>query len=158
MIHRAAVITEARSWIGTPWHHHQSTKGVGCDCIGFVRGVARGIGLADPFDTPAGMKYRGYAKTPEPAALLAACAEFLIPVPRAAALPGDVLVFRIGNDPMHFAILSDRVVDGKVLPHMIHAYALATREAPAGKVVENRIDAAHWEPKIVGAHRIAGVA
>ncbi len=34
------VIAEARTWLGTPWHHQASVKGVGCDCIGFVRGVA----------------------------------------------------------------------------------------------------------------------
>ena len=36
-----AIIAEARSWLGTPWHHQASLKGVGCDCIGFVRGVAK---------------------------------------------------------------------------------------------------------------------
>ncbi len=37
---RAALLTEARTWIGTPWHHQAAVKGAGCDCIGFVRGVA----------------------------------------------------------------------------------------------------------------------
>jgi hypothetical protein len=40
MFTRDAVIAEARSWLGTPWHHQASLKGVGCDCIGFIRGVA----------------------------------------------------------------------------------------------------------------------
>jgi cell wall-associated NlpC family hydrolase len=31
---REAVIAEARTWLGTPWHHQASLKGVGCDCIG----------------------------------------------------------------------------------------------------------------------------
>jgi hypothetical protein len=37
---RAALIAEARTWIGTPWHHQAAVKGAGCDCIGFVRGAA----------------------------------------------------------------------------------------------------------------------
>ena len=29
-------------WIGTPYRHQASLKGVGCDCLGLVRGVWRG--------------------------------------------------------------------------------------------------------------------
>ena len=37
------VIAEARSWIGTPYRHQASLKGVGCDCLGLVRGVWRAL-------------------------------------------------------------------------------------------------------------------
>jgi NlpC/P60 family putative phage cell wall peptidase len=33
------IVEKARDWIGTPYHHQMSLKGVGCDCIGLVRGV-----------------------------------------------------------------------------------------------------------------------
>lgn len=33
------IVAIARSWIGTPYHHQAAVKGVGCDCIGLVRGV-----------------------------------------------------------------------------------------------------------------------
>ena len=33
------IVETAREWIGTPYHHQASLKGVGCDCIGLVRGV-----------------------------------------------------------------------------------------------------------------------
>jgi NlpC/P60 family putative phage cell wall peptidase len=33
------VVTIARSWIGTPYIHQASLKGVGCDCLGLLRGV-----------------------------------------------------------------------------------------------------------------------
>jgi cell wall-associated NlpC family hydrolase len=29
------IIAAARSWIGTPYCHQASLKGVGCDCSGF---------------------------------------------------------------------------------------------------------------------------
>ena len=35
------IIELTRGWIGTPYHHQASLKGVGCDCIGLVRGVYR---------------------------------------------------------------------------------------------------------------------
>ena len=40
-ITRDAIVAEARAWIGTPYRHQASLKGVGCDCLGLVRGVWR---------------------------------------------------------------------------------------------------------------------
>jgi cell wall-associated NlpC family hydrolase len=39
VISRSAIVAEARTWIGTPYRHQASLKGVGCDCLGLVRGV-----------------------------------------------------------------------------------------------------------------------
>lgn len=33
------VVNSARQWLGTPYHFQQSKKGVGCDCLGLLRGV-----------------------------------------------------------------------------------------------------------------------
>lgn len=41
MVTREAVIAAARSWLGTPYHHQASRKGVGCDCLGLIRGIWR---------------------------------------------------------------------------------------------------------------------
>lgn len=38
---RERIVAEARSWIGTPYRHQASLKGVGCDCLGLVLGVWR---------------------------------------------------------------------------------------------------------------------
>ena len=38
---RAQITTLARGWLGTPYHHQASLKGVGTDCIGLVRGIYR---------------------------------------------------------------------------------------------------------------------
>ena len=40
---RAAIVAEARAWIGTRYRHQASVKGVGCDCLGLVRGVWRAL-------------------------------------------------------------------------------------------------------------------
>lgn len=37
--HQNKIINLTRSWIGTPYHHQESVKQVGCDCLGLVRGV-----------------------------------------------------------------------------------------------------------------------
>jgi NlpC/P60 family putative phage cell wall peptidase len=36
-----AVVKAARGWLGTPYRHQASRKGVGCDCLGLVLGVWR---------------------------------------------------------------------------------------------------------------------
>src|SRR5690242_12458263 len=40
---RTRIIAEARAFIGTPYRHQASLKGVGCDCLGLVRGVWRAV-------------------------------------------------------------------------------------------------------------------
>ena len=42
------ILTEARSWIGTPYRHQASLKGIGCDCLGLLRGVWRGVMGEEP--------------------------------------------------------------------------------------------------------------
>ncbi len=37
------VVEIAESWLGTPYRHQASLKGVGCDCLGLVRGIWREI-------------------------------------------------------------------------------------------------------------------
>ena len=34
------VVKEARTWIGTPFVHQGRTKGLACDCLGLMIGVA----------------------------------------------------------------------------------------------------------------------
>lgn len=40
---RQIIVAETRDWIGTPYRHQASLKGVGCDCLGLVRGVWRAV-------------------------------------------------------------------------------------------------------------------
>jgi NlpC/P60 family putative phage cell wall peptidase len=85
-------VAEARRWIGTPYCHQASVCGVGCDCLGFVRGVWRAVCGAEPEDLPAYTPDWGEVATSEH--VLDAARRHLLPVAQAGALPGDVLVFR----------------------------------------------------------------
>ncbi len=51
-ITRASIVAVARSWIGTPYRHQASLKGVGCDCLGLLVGVWRELGGAMPEKLP----------------------------------------------------------------------------------------------------------
>jgi NlpC/P60 family putative phage cell wall peptidase len=42
---RAQIIEEARTWIGTPYHHNARSKGVGVDCVQFIIAVYNACGL-----------------------------------------------------------------------------------------------------------------
>jgi cell wall-associated NlpC family hydrolase len=48
---RSAVIDEAISWIGTPYHHRAAIKRVGVDCGQLAIAVYAGAGIVQWFDT-----------------------------------------------------------------------------------------------------------
>ena len=50
---RAEIVAAARSWIGTPYRHQASLRGVGCDCLGLLRGVWREVVGDEPEAAPA---------------------------------------------------------------------------------------------------------
>ncbi|MGJ3231307.1 MAG: NlpC/P60 family protein [Oceanicaulis sp.] len=108
---RAAILREARSWIGTPYRHQASVKGAGCDCLGLVRGVWRAVLGPEP-ETPG--PYRpDWAERGAGETLLEAARRRLIVLDGSGA-PGDVLLFRYapGCPAKHCAILSgpDRMI------------------------------------------------
>lgn len=49
----AHVLGIAESWIGTPYRHQGATRGVGCDCLGLVRGIWRELYGEEPEVVPA---------------------------------------------------------------------------------------------------------
>jgi len=114
-----AAVVAARAWLGTPYRHQASVKGVGADCLGLVRGVWREVAGAEPEQTPA--YSADWAEVGGREALLEAAGRWLRPVPVADMRAGDVLLFRMspGAAAKHCAILS---CAGAPEPKMIHAY------------------------------------
>ena len=114
-----AVVAAARGWLGTPYRHQASMKGVGADCLGLVRGVWREVTGEEPETVPA--YSADWAEVGGEETLLEAAGRWLKPVPMTAMRAGDVLLFRMspGAAVKHCAILSD---PGGPEPRMIHAY------------------------------------
>ena len=114
---RAAIVAEARSWIGTPYRHQASLKGVGCDCLGLVRGVWRAVLGPEPETIPGYTCDWGEVGAEEP--MLAAACRHLIEIDPAEAGAGDVLVFRMrsGRVAKHAGILSGCALPAPALPH-----------------------------------------
>ncbi len=46
----AAIVAAARSWIGTPYHHHARVHGVGVDCAQLLLAVYQPFGIAADID------------------------------------------------------------------------------------------------------------
>lgn len=95
MILSSLIVAEARGWIGTPYRHQASLKGVGCDCLGLLRGVWRGVFGTEPESpppyTPDWAEASGKAGGD---ALLLAARRHLHEIPLSHADAGDVLLFR----------------------------------------------------------------
>jgi len=96
----------ARQWIGTPFHHQASVMGVGCDCLGFVRGVYRQCGGAQSIAIP---NYGLFWSERGQFNLRDSLSEHLHLIPRGDAMVGDILLLRMrfGGSPRHLAVLSD---------------------------------------------------
>jgi len=107
MVTRDAIVKAARSWLGTPYHHQASVKGVGADCLGLIRGIWRELYGPEPEAMPAYTRDWGDASGAE--SLLDAARRHLVALAAVnAADEGDVLVFRMreGGVAKHAGILA----------------------------------------------------
>ena len=89
---REAIVAEARGWIGTPYCHQASLRGVGCDCLGLARGVWRAVVGPEP-ETP-GAYTPDWAEASGEERLALAGERHFARVEPDAFEPGDVLLFR----------------------------------------------------------------
>ncbi|MDB6181513.1 peptidase [Paracoccus fistulariae] len=113
------VVELARGWIGTPYQHQASLRGVAADCLGLIRGLWRDLYGAEPEIAPAYSPDWGEVGRTE--VLMQAAVRHLLPLPADADLePGQVLLFRMrqGAIAKHLGVIS-QVGD---LPRFIHAY------------------------------------
>lgn len=123
-INRDRVVTEARKWIWTPYHHQADVLGAGVDCIMLVVRAFVDSGMTEPIDP------RPYAdewflhRSDELylAGITSRCVEVQ------AARPGDVMLFRWGRCYSHGGIVT--LTNPLTI---VHAYQ------PAGRVIEEAV-------------------
>ncbi len=103
-----AIVAAARSWIGTPYLHQASVKGVGCDCLGLLRGVWRELRGAERDLQQSSSP--DWAEATGEETLYKALSRHLREIPRAALAPGDIALFRMmPNSPAkHCGIVAAR--------------------------------------------------
>ena len=109
---RAAVVAEALSWLGTPYHHRAKLKGVGVDCAQFVLAVYAAVGLVQDFDTgDYPPDWHLHRETERYMAIVRRLAGEIEP---ADLKPGDVILFKFGRTFSHGALVT-------TMPQIIHA-------------------------------------
>jgi len=140
---RSAIVAEARTWIGTPYRHQASLKGVGCDCLGLVRGVWRTLVGDEPERAPPYAP--GWAEATGAEALAEAAVRHLVAIDCNAIREGDVLLFRwrAGMPAKHAAIVTAAAT-------MVHAHE--------GAVVAEVALAPWWRRRLAYAFQFPGVS
>lgn len=116
------IVPEGRTWLGTPYRHQHQRRHVAVDCVGLIIGVGEGLGVlhitAADFS-----RYAAYGRTPNPARMGEAMAQFLVPMAVSReTLPRDGSICWMGwrdHLPMHLGIVST-LPDGR--RGLIHAY------------------------------------
>jgi len=111
----ARIVKAARRWLGTPYHDQASVRGVGCDCLGLIRGVWREVLGDEPMPVPP--YSRDWGETGPVEVLAEAARAAMIELPIEDARTGDVVLFRMraGAIAKHAGILSPS-------QRFIHAY------------------------------------
>ena len=141
MITKEDVVTEARKWIGTPYHHQGRLRGIGVDCIGLLFGVGAKLGIRNR-DKDSYKRYR--RRPPKGAGMLLDLDETCgarIDDPQS----GDIAVFWMNASSkraQHIAIVSDR--------GLIHTHSRV------GKVVEHRFSD-WWRERLICGYRFPEV-
>lgn len=108
---RLAVLSELKTWIGTPYHHLARVKGAGVDCVQLLIGAYQGAGLIGKVETGE------YSRTWHLHQNEEKYLERLMPwaKPTDNPLPADIALFTFGRTVSHAGILVD-------YPVMIHSY------------------------------------
>ncbi len=143
------IITQARTWIGTKYHHQgrlkKSAKGPGgCDCLGLVIGVIDELGMQDGDSNPlAAADEFNYSMYPEQGRLVRSISQHLRSIPLEKRRVGDLLLFRTFKDPQHVGLMTEYPSGGDGLIHC---------NSSAGAVVEQPL-AETWERMLTHVYR-----
>lgn len=134
---RAAVAEEARSWIGTPFHHAARIKGAGVDCAQLLLAVFIGCGLlAEPAIDPYPPQWFLHQDRERMLEIVAPACEKR-PV-GAAPAPGDIMLFRFGRSVSHAAIVVD-AGDHMTAVHSFFARGVVEDECGPGSPLASRL-------------------
>lgn len=127
------LITAARSFVGTKFHHGGRLPGVGLDCIGVIVCAAGACGLLHRDVAAYPLRPNGELTTQLNAQL--------VRVPHATA--GDVLLMAFSDEPHHVALFTGQTI--------IHAYIKVRRcvEQPMADI---------WWQKVRGIYRFKELA
>ncbi len=97
------VLSSARSWLGTPYHHGASLKSVGCDCFGLVRGIYED--LTGIKVEPSSVYSQSWLRDKDNKYKLKENLDFM-GEEVSNCFPGDILIFAMGDFYVHCGIFA----------------------------------------------------
>ena len=108
---RAAVVNEAMTWVGTPYHHQAALKRVGVDCGNMVHEIFIGTGIIERKPLPYYPRDFHLHRDVEwfNGLISDRCVE------TTKTLPGNIIMYRYGRIIAHAAIIIE-------WPKIIHVY------------------------------------
>lgn len=111
------VVAIAQGWLGTPYLHQASARGLGTDCLGLARGIWCDLHGGEPVTPPPYTRDWGESSGRE--VMWEAARTFLIEVPLSTAGPGALILFRmVASGPAkHCGILVPGPADQLALIH-----------------------------------------
>ena len=143
------IVREARSWIGTNYHHQgrlkqtKSHKG-GVDCIGLIMEVANSLKIKGADNKPIkDFDHINYSAIPDGKTLQDFMDKHLISIEIDNIKDGDVLLLKLFKDPQHVGIKASNAQGNST---MIHCYS------GSKQVVEHNISEA-WQKMLVAVYR-----
>lgn len=101
---RAAIVTEAKSWIGTPYKGWSQLKRHGVDCGQLLAGVYITAGYFSAIELPKDYSLQ-VAQHREDTAYVEKIEEYMREIPEDEAGPADVVVYKLGLAFAHAAII-----------------------------------------------------
>ena len=138
------IITEARTWLGTPYRHQGRTKGIEIDCIGLPICVAQVLRLKPAeFFLMIAKEYRAYSRASLGNSLYNACKRFVPEVLKSELQPSDIVLFLMDKELRHAGILTKNNT-------IIHAYA------EVGKCVEH-VYSKDWQLSTYAVFRMSAL-
>ena len=143
------IVAQARTWLGTKYHHQgrlkKSRQGPGgVDCIGLMVGVIDELGMQDGNEKPLSLHdEKNYSMHPEKGRLIGSIGKHLEEILKEKMRIGDILLFKFHSDPQHIGLLTYYPSGGFGLIHC---------NSNAGKVVEQPLSET-WKRMLTNVYR-----
>jgi len=150
---RSAIVAEARSWVGTRFHHQgrlkkNSDSNGGCDCLGLIIEITRKFSLNDKYGNQiSSLDQTNYSEIPDGTYLREKLSLHLKEKTKNDLAPGDLALFSFFNNSQHLAIIADTAYGNENHLTIIHAYF------SANAVCEHFLDN-KWRSRLVSVYSL----
>ena len=101
------IVEKAREWIKTPFHEQGRHKGIGCDCIGLILGIAKDIGAVSLTGKPWDECDISAYDTDKDSQMMLELLPKHFPVSETQLKLGNILLIEIVPNQYHVCLITD---------------------------------------------------